>query len=361
MIIYIFDKLFDLYYGVKDATGAIITPGVIDGYGTKDAVSDNENFEVFGLINKVDKPNAGDKVFLDVRKITDSNELDDVRSELNNYYLNKSLSFDDKVLTPYDIKLYVKNQSSGNKNFIQPKSGESILVKLELDPLFYYTDFKIYHTTHKDDGTVDEIDSLPLRKDLDLTNNKYYVYFEADSFSTFTITCDAKTIVVSEDGEIDSLTNQQIINSPLVTSFDLLNTNLFNSLIKLKPFAVTLTWNNKNQFGGGAHSTCGLTKFGKLAIKMLEQNGILVDCAHLNRKSFWQFTRLTTKPIFVSHSNLNCICSHKRNLTNKQIEFIAKSGGYVGLTLYQKFILEKTKQYLEDKNIKVILPLFLYR
>ncbi len=111
-------------------------------------------------------------------------------------------------------------------------------------------------------------------------------------------------------------------------------------VIKLKPFAVTLTWNNKNQFGGGAHSTCGLTKFGKLAIKILEQNGILVDCAHLNRKSFWQFTRLTTKPIFVSHSNLNCICSHKRNLTNKQIEFIAKSGGYVGLTLYQKFILE---------------------
>ncbi|MCQ2555711.1 MAG: dipeptidase, partial [Clostridia bacterium] len=111
-------------------------------------------------------------------------------------------------------------------------------------------------------------------------------------------------------------------------------------VVKLKPFAVTLTWNNKNQFAGGANSKGGLTKFGKKAIKLLEENGVKVDCAHLNRKSFWQFARLTTKPIFVSHTNLNCVHPHGRNLTNKQIEFVAKSGGYVGITLYQKFILE---------------------
>ncbi len=111
-------------------------------------------------------------------------------------------------------------------------------------------------------------------------------------------------------------------------------------VVKLKPFAVTLTWNNKNQFAGGAHSKGGLTKFGKLAIKLLEQNGIKVDCAHLNRRSFWQFTKLTTKPIFVSHTNLNCIYPHKRNLTNKQLTCVTQSGGYVGITLYQKFILK---------------------
>lgn len=109
-------------------------------------------------------------------------------------------------------------------------------------------------------------------------------------------------------------------------------------LIKLKPFSVTLTWNYNNQFAGGALDNAGLTKFGKWAVKELEANGVLVDTAHLNKKSFWQFKKITTKPIYCSHANMYELKKHKRNLTKAQLNAIVQTKGFLGLTVYEKFI-----------------------
>ncbi|MBR4998824.1 MAG: dipeptidase [Clostridia bacterium] len=112
-------------------------------------------------------------------------------------------------------------------------------------------------------------------------------------------------------------------------------------LIELKPFNVTLTWNDKNQFSGGANTNKGLTKLGIETIKILEHNNILIDTAHLSRKAFFQFAKITKKPIFNSHTNLHKLFKHKRNLTDKQIKRIVRSGGFIGLTFYQKFISQE--------------------
>lgn len=109
-------------------------------------------------------------------------------------------------------------------------------------------------------------------------------------------------------------------------------------LIKLKPISVTLTWNEENQFAGGAHTNKGLTKFGIETIKLLEENNILIDTAHLSRKAFNQFCKITTKPIYNSHSNIFSLHKHKRNLKDNQIKKIVKNGGFLGLTFYQNFI-----------------------
>jgi len=124
--------------------------------------------------------------------------------------------------------------------------------------------------------------------------------------------------------------------------------NEINEMIKLNPFCVSLTWNNKNQYAGGALSTNGLTKCGKETIKKLEENNILIDTAHLNRKSFWQFTRVTTKPILCTHANINSLCHHPRNLSDKQIQKIVESNGFLGLTLYDKFI---SKHAISAKDV----------
>ncbi len=109
-------------------------------------------------------------------------------------------------------------------------------------------------------------------------------------------------------------------------------------LIKLKPISVTLTWNEENQFAGGAYTNKGLTELGIITIKLLEENDIFIDTAHLSRKAFYEFSKITTKPIYNSHSNINSIYKHKRNLTDKQIKKIVGSGGFLGLTSYEKFI-----------------------
>ena len=73
-------------------------------------------------------------------------------------------------------------------------------------------------------------------------------------------------------------------------------------------------------------------------LKLLEENNILVDTAHLSRKAFYDFAKITTKPIYNSHANLNTLFAHPRNLTNKQIEKIVQSNGFLGLTIYEHFI-----------------------
>ena len=75
------------------------------------------------------------------------------------------------------------------------------------------------------------------------------------------------------------------------------------SLVKIKPFSVTLTWNYENQFAGGAKTDIGLTCLGRDAVALLEDNRILVDTAHLSKKAFNDLSEVTRQPIFNSHSN----------------------------------------------------------
>ena len=111
-----------------------------------------------------------------------------------------------------------------------------------------------------------------------------------------------------------------------------------NKLIKIKPFSSTLTWNEENQYGGGAHTRLGLTNYGKEVISLFEENNILIDTAHMSRQTFNDFIKVTKFPIFNSHSNIDALFSHQRNLTDEQIQKIVDSNGYLGLTMYEKFV-----------------------
>ena len=115
-----------------------------------------------------------------------------------------------------------------------------------------------------------------------------------------------------------------------------------DKLIALKPHSVGLTWNNANNLAGGAHSKTSITPLGYQVIKQLENAGIQVDTAHLNRRSFWQFARITTRPIICTHTAINAVHRHPRNLTNSQIRKITKSGGFIGLALVPQFLTHTT-------------------
>lgn len=117
---------------------------------------------------------------------------------------------------------------------------------------------------------------------------------------------------------------------------------LYNKGVRL----ITLTWNGNNEIAGGAFSTGGVTPFGETFINRCEELGIVIDVSHLNRESFWEFARLSTKPFVASHSNADIVdnyYAHHRNLTKEQIEFIKERHGLIGLNFCQDFI--ETNQY----------------
>lgn len=141
-----------------------------------------------------------------------------------------------------------------------------------------------------------------------------------------------------------------------------LNIDEVKALIKLKPFCVTLTWNEDNQYAGGANGESGLTELGVKAVNILENSGIIVDTAHLNRKSFEDFCKITKFPIFNSHTNINSIYSHNRNLRDEQIKHIVKSGGFVGITIYKDFISEnEISSFDVAKQIDYLIKKFGYK
>jgi len=121
-----------------------------------------------------------------------------------------------------------------------------------------------------------------------------------------------------------------------------------NKIIELKPAYVTLTWNHENRLGGGAHSNSSLTEWGKTVVRMLEENNIQIDTAHMNERSFMEFSCTTQRPIFCSHTAFAGVNEHPRNLKDYQIKIIAETNGTIGLAFVKDFLTREKKCTVND-------------
>lgn len=98
-------------------------------------------------------------------------------------------------------------------------------------------------------------------------------------------------------------------------------------------------WSRPNIFGKGVpfrfpHSPDtgpGLTEAGKELIRECNRVGIMIDLAHINEKGFWDVANISRAPLVVSHTDVHSICPSTRNLTDKQIDAVAASGGIIGI------------------------------
>lgn len=110
-----------------------------------------------------------------------------------------------------------------------------------------------------------------------------------------------------------------------------------NALCEYKPLYCGLTHNSDNHLAGGAMGDGCLTEFGKEVIRRLNKADIAVDAAHLNRKSFYKVADVAER-LINSHTGLDWMCGHCRNLTDGQIKIILSRGGIIGLTAVRDFI-----------------------
>lgn len=110
------------------------------------------------------------------------------------------------------------------------------------------------------------------------------------------------------------------------------------NLVKIKPFSCGLTWNYENRLAGGAKCESGLSTFGRKVIKEFENRNIIIDLAHLNKKSFYNVMKQSQNKVFCSHAGFSAICDNSRNLDDNQIRQIIKRGGVIGLTFVGNFL-----------------------
>ena len=109
---------------------------------------------------------------------------------------------------------------------------------------------------------------------------------------------------------------------------------------------MTLTWNNSTDWATSASDETqnkglkqkGLTEFGKKVIERMNDLGMMIDISHVGEQTFRDVMANTTKPVIASHSSVYKICPHSRNLTDGQIEAMAKNGGVIQINFNSGFI-----------------------
>jgi membrane dipeptidase len=92
------------------------------------------------------------------------------------------------------------------------------------------------------------------------------------------------------------------------------------------------------KLGGG-----GLTKRGKQLVEQLDAARIFVDLAHVDRKGFWDAVDAHDRslPLIDTHTGVDGVKEHWRNIDDDQIRAIAESGGVVGIMFEPGFLRAK--------------------
>ncbi len=84
----------------------------------------------------------------------------------------------------------------------------------------------------------------------------------------------------------------------------------------------------------------GLTSKGKQLVEQLNAQRIFVDLAHINEAGFWDAVQVhdRSQPLIVTHTGVDGVRPHWRNLDDAQIKAIADSGGVIGVIFQQGFL-----------------------
>ncbi len=104
---------------------------------------------------------------------------------------------------------------------------------------------------------------------------------------------------------------------------------------------ITLTWNFRNEAADGVKESIsggGLTHFGRALVEECNRLGIVLDVSHLAAAGVRDVLALSKQPVIASHSNAAGLYDHPRNLTDGQLQAIAKSGGAIGVTFVPAFL-----------------------
>jgi membrane dipeptidase len=109
---------------------------------------------------------------------------------------------------------------------------------------------------------------------------------------------------------------------------------------------ITLTWNHENCIGypnskDPVVMESGLTDFGREAVLMMNDLGMLVDVSHLSDGGVRDVLRISKKPVVASHSCSRFFNPHPRNISDVLLRALAEKGGVVGVNFSPTFLPAK--------------------
>ena len=103
-----------------------------------------------------------------------------------------------------------------------------------------------------------------------------------------------------------------------------------------------LTYNGRNELGCGCTyaEDSGLTRFGKDAVRLMNEIGLVVDTAHSGRRTTLDACEVSSKPVVASHSAAAGLYDHERCKSDDELDAIAATGGVIGVVAVPFFLAE---------------------
>ncbi len=177
---------------------------------------------------------------------------------------------------------------------------------------------------------------------------KKYLNFYYQSLEKYKIKA-----VLNYEGLIDCVENED--TGALLTIENLGFINELSEIYDLADAGVkmaSLVWNFENKFAYpnlifengipqfSKRRKTGLKPLGREAVKLLDENKIIIDVSHLSDGGTDEILRGRKIPLVASHSNCSAVNSVSRNLTDGQIKRISDCGGVVGVNFCKDFLGE---------------------
>ncbi len=97
----------------------------------------------------------------------------------------------------------------------------------------------------------------------------------------------------------------------------------------------------------------GLSQLGAAAIQRINALGGIIDVSQMSKSATIQAVKLSRSPVIASHSNARKLSDVSRNLSDEEIDLIAKAGGVVHLAAFGAYLVNLSDAELLGSILKV--------
>ncbi len=133
----------------------------------------------------------------------------------------------------------------------------------------------------------------------------------------------------------------------LMGSIDTLRA-LYNAGIRY----VTLTHVNTNSWADASQDRPrwnGLNERGERMIREMNRLGMIIDISHVSDSTFFDVVRLSQAPVIASHSSVRALVNNVRNLSDEQLDALARNGGVVMINFFDSMVNPRlTPEVMEE-------------
>ncbi|MFB6250759.1 MAG: dipeptidase [Halobellus sp.] len=209
--------------------------------------------------------------------------------------------------------------------------------RFETDPEFRKAVQRVYQTTGVDVISVTPwvheqgvAEHVGQRRDLSRWQSRFNA---ADWLRKITSPDEMRQVARTD--EVGVVLNTQNVGGAINGSIDTIDV-LYNEGVRI----FQLTYNYQNLLGTGCNdpSEGGLSSFGREAVDRINELGGIVDLSHCGKQTTLDAIEYSDDPVAVTHAGCQAVADHYRGKSDREIEALARAGGYMGVVGLPWFI-----------------------